>query len=136
MPIQPGRTGKVLYDPTGAGGATLVELASINAFTLDASTEMEDVSCYGNLNRVYLPGLRDTQGTFSGFFNADDLTLWEATVATTAGLLELRPNSTDTAAKWSGKAWLDASIDASLSAPKVSSKFFAADTWTYPTGTP
>lgn len=135
MPIKSGRYGKVSYDPTGAGGATLVVIVSLNAWTLDASTEMEDVSCYGDANRVYLPGLRDTQGTLGGFFNADELTLWEATVAPSPGFLELMPNDTDTAAKWSGKAYMDASIDCTMSAPKVSGKYYAAGPWTFPAGT-
>jgi hypothetical protein len=132
MAILSGRTGKVSYDPTGAGGATLVELASINAWTLDASTEMEDVSCFGDANRVYLPGLRDAQGTLGGFFNSTDLTLWEATVAPSPGMLQLMSNETDAAATWSGKAYLDASIDCSLAAPKVSAKWYAAGPWTFP----
>lgn len=130
MAINPGRTGVISYDPTGAG-TTVVPIASMNAWSLDASTEMEDVSCYGDANRVYLPGLRDTQGEANGFFNAADLTLWEATVATSPGWLELKPNSTDTAV-WEGKAWIDASIDCTMAAPKVSMKFYAAGPWTFP----
>lgn len=131
MAINPGRTGVISYDPTGVG-TTVTPIASMNAWSLDASTEMEDVSCYGDANRVYLPGLRDTQGEIGGFFNAADLTLWEATVATTPGWLELKPNSTDAAAVWEGKAWIDASIDCTMAAPKVSGKFYAAGPWTFP----
>lgn len=131
MPIKPGRTGVISYDPTGVG-TTVVPIASMNAFSLDASTEMEDVSCFGDTNRVYLPGLRDTQGTIAGFFNADDLTLWEATVAASPGWLELKTNSSDTAAVWEGKAWIDATIDATMAAPKVSGKFYAAGPWAFP----
>ena len=41
-------------------------------------------------------------------------------------MLELIPNSTEPTFLWSGLAYLDASIDASLQAPKVSGTWTAA----------
>ena len=134
MPILPGRYGRVSYDPTGTGGATLVEVLSINAWNLSEELEFEDISCYGDTNRVWLPGLIDISGELSGFWNSDEVVLWKAAIAPTPGLLSLLPNDTtgQMAFKWEGKAWLDASIDCSMSAPTVSSKFKAAGSWTTP----
>ena len=133
MAIKTGRYGSVKYDATGAGGATLVEIVSLNAWKLSIKTDKEDVSCFSDTNKVYVPGLKDLTGSVSGFWNSAELTLFEAADAPTPGLLELMPNSTETTFKWSGLAYLDADIDCSLSAPKVTGTFAAAGPWTGPT---
>jgi hypothetical protein len=130
--IKTGRYGSVKYDPTGAGGATLVDVVSLNAWTLEMKTDYEDVTCFGDTNKVYVPGLIDMSGSVEGFWNSDELTLFEAAVAPTPGMLELAPNSTEPTFKWSGLAYLDASIDCSLEAPKVSGEWKAAGPWTIP----
>lgn len=132
MPILTGRYGKISYDPTGAGGATLAEIVSMDTWTLSEEQEFEDVTCFGDGNRVYIPGLIDLSGELTGKWNSDEVTLWEAALAPTPGLLSLLPNETEPTFKWEGKAYLDASIDCSLSAPKVSSNFRAAATWITP----
>jgi hypothetical protein len=53
MSIKTGKFGKVSWDPTG--GTTLVEIISLNAWTLSEETEMEDVTCFGDTNKVYVP---------------------------------------------------------------------------------
>lgn len=130
--IKTGRYGKVSYDPTGAGGATLVEVISLNAWTLSTKTDKEDVSCYSDPNRVYVPGLKDVSGTLGGFWNSEETTLFDAADAPTPGMLELIPNHTEPTFKWSGLAYLDAEISSSLSAPTISGEWSAAGPWTGP----
>ena len=130
MAILTGRNGAIRYSPDGVAAAT--EVISINAFKADFSTEFEDVSCFGDENRVYIPGMRDVKGEVSGFWNSAELTLFDATTQDTPGKLELVPNETEPTFFWSGLAYLDASIDASLKAPKISGKFVAAGPWAFP----
>jgi hypothetical protein len=132
MAIKTGRYGSIKYDPTGAGGATLVEIISVNGWKLSLKTEYEDVSCFGDENKVYVPGLKDVSGTLDGFWNSEELTLFEAADAATPGMLELMPNSTEPTFKWQGLAYMDAEIDATLKAPKISGEFKAAGPWTGP----
>jgi len=124
MAIISGRNGQVLWDPTG--GATAVAILSLNAFTADFKTEFEDVTTWGSVNREYLPGMKDSSGTLGGFFNSEELALFEAAEQDTPGLLKLVPSSTEPLVFWSGPAYLDASIDASLSAPKLTGTWKAA----------
>jgi hypothetical protein len=124
MAIKSGRYGQVLWDPTG--GATPVEVISLNAWVADFKTEYEDVTCFGDVNRVYIPGMKDAGGNISGFFNSAELALFEAAEQDTPGLLKLVPSSTEATFFWSGPAYMDASIDASLAAPKVSGTWKAA----------
>lgn len=139
MAIKTGRYGRVRYAPSGVispGG--LVTLASINAWTLSLKTDYEDVSCFGDSNKVYVPGLRDVSGTFSGFLNSADFTLIAATSSVSPGQLELTHNTQDTigsplaAPTFTGLAYLDAEINCSLQAPKISGSFVAAAAWTLP----
>jgi hypothetical protein len=123
MAIISGRNGSVMWDPAGT---LAVEVLSLNAWVADFKTEFEDVSCFGDANRVYLPGLKDAGGTLGGFFNSAELALFEAAEQDTPGLLKLIPSTTEPTFFWTGPAYLDASIDASLSAPKVSGTWKAA----------
>ncbi len=126
MAIKSGRFGTVKYDPAGT---TPVALISLNGWKLSLKTDYEDVSCFGDTNKVYVPGLRDISGSVTGFWNSSNVVLFDATEAATPGLLELAPNSTEPTFKFSGLAYIDADIDCSLAAPKVSGSFKAAGAW-------
>jgi len=132
MAIKTGRYGRVLWDPAGGAASAAVEIISINAWTLNEQTDMEDVSCFGDLNKVYVPGLKDLKGTVAGFWNSNELALWKAADSGTPGTLVLMPNAQEQAFKFSGPAYLNASIDCSLAAPKVSGTWAAAGSWATP----
>jgi hypothetical protein len=128
MAILSGRYGKVLYDPAG----TLpVEIVSISSWKMSQKTDKIDVTCFGDTNKVYVPGMKDTTGEFGGFWNSAERVLWAAVDATTPGMLQLMPNSTEPTFFWEGLAYLDADIDTAVSeAPKITGTFSAAGPWT------
>jgi hypothetical protein len=128
--IKSGRYGQVSYDPTG--GASLVPLVSINDWKGSFKPDYEEVSCFGDTNKVWLPGLMNIDGTFSGFWNSADLTLWAAAMSPTPGMLQLMPNLTEAAFFWQGLAYMAADIDCTLKAPKVTGTFKAAGSWQVP----
>lgn len=130
MAIKSGRFGRVSWDP--AGGSALVEMAALNAWRLDQSTEMEDVSTFGSTNRAYVPGLPNTAGEFSGFWDSSDLKLWQAAASAIAGTLKLEPNRQEPGYYWQGLAYLSANIDCSLAVPTVTGTWSAAANWTLP----
>jgi len=128
MAIKSGRDGQVLYDPTGTGTPTLV--LSLNKWKLSQKTGKTNVTCFGDPNLVYIPGLPDVSGSLSGFWNSVERTLFLAATAVDPGLLELVPNANEPTFKWSGLAYLSADIDTSVEgAPAVSSEFMAAGPW-------
>jgi hypothetical protein len=129
--IKTGRYGQVLWDPAGT---TPVEVISLNAWKLSMKTDYEDVTCFNDANKVYVPGMPDLSGSMSGFWNSSSLVIIAAAFdATTPGKLELVPNRNESTIKFSGLAYLDADIDATLAVPKLSSTFKAAGPWTIPT---
>lgn len=130
MARKTGRYGKVSYDP--AGGSAVVEIISLNAWTLDEEIEMEDVSCFSDTNRVYIPGLKNCEGTVGGYWDSTELALWKAADSGTPGTLQLVPNLQEPGFKYQGLAYMSASIDCSLKAPKVEGKWAAAASWSIP----
>lgn len=131
MAIKTGRYGQVLFDPDPAGAGTPVLIASLNKWALSLKTDHIEVTCFGDENKVYIPGMKDVSGTVNGFWNSEDVTLFDAADAPTPGLLKLVPNSTESTFFWSGPAYMDADIDVGVSeAPAVTGTFMAAGTWT------
>jgi hypothetical protein len=103
---------------------------------LSLKTEKEEVTCFGDTNKVYVPGMKDISGSVEGFWDSTDPTLFEAADAPTPGMLKLVPNSTEATFFWTGLAYLDAEIDVDLAVPTVSGEFSAAGPWTGPAQTP
>ena len=135
MAILTGRNGQVLYDPSG--GSTPTAIISLNQWTASFKTDKTEVTCFGDVNKVYIPGQKDVSGTVAGYWNSAETTLFEAADATTPGLLKLVPNSTEATYFWSGLAYMDADIDVSVNdAPAVSGTWSAAGPWTREPVTP
>jgi hypothetical protein len=127
MAIKSGRNGLIKYDPAGT---TPVALISLNKWKLDLKTDKINVTCFGDTNKVYVPGMKDISGSISGFWNSTNVVLFEAADADTPGLLELTPNDTEPTFKWSGLAYMDANIDTAVEgAPTVAGSFMAAGPW-------
>lgn len=133
--IKSGRNGAVKWSEAPAPAVPAL-VASLNGWTLSLKTDKIDVTCFGDPNKVYVPGLRDISGSIKGFWNSAELSLIEATALTTPGQLELIPDTTDAAAAtmlFKGPAYLDAEIDTTVDgAPAISSEILAAGAWTLP----
>lgn len=132
MAIKSGRNGLIQYDATAASPASFTTLTSVNNWKLSLKTDYEDVSCFSDTNKVYVPGLRDISGSLGGFWNSTQTTIIDASSATTPGLVRLTPNSTESTFYFEGTAYIDSDIDCSLAAPKVSATFKAAGSWIIP----
>lgn len=130
--IKTGRFGEVRYDPAAT---TPVKVAALKQWKLSIKTDHQNVSCFGDPNKVYVPGLRDLNGSVNGFWDSTELTLFDATQVDTPGMLELVPNINEATFVFSGLAYLDADIDTNVEgAPVVSGTFMAGGPWTLPTG--
>ena len=70
--------------------------------------------------------MKDASGSISGFFNSEELALFEAAESDTPGTLKLVPSTTEPLVFWTGPAYMDASINSSLAAPKLSGTWKAA----------
>ena len=131
MAILTGRYGRIAVDLNNASPAVPIPIASLNAFTLSLKQDFEDVSCFLDLNKVYVPGLRDISGTVGGFWNSADMTVINMTNLPTPATLDLQPNQNEGFA-FQGLAYMDADINCSLAAPKITGNFRAAGPWALP----
>jgi len=131
--ILTGRYGTVRWNPAGVVSPPgLQQILSLNAWKLSLKTEKEDVSCFGDPNKVYVPGMPDISGSVSGFLNSAELALIAASQAATPGFLELGNNANEPTVLFSGLAYMDADIDCSLAAPKIAGSFMAGGPWSLP----
>jgi hypothetical protein len=134
MAILTGRYGTVKWDATGLPSpAAPLTVISMNGWKLSLKTDYEDVTCFGDLNKVYIQGLRDISGTLAGFWNSAGYPLITATGSSVPGYLELAPNSNEASFKFGGLAYMDADLDCTVKgAPKLSGTYKAAGPWTTP----
>jgi len=128
-----GKNGAIKMDPTG--GATLVAVASLNKWDIDLSRQTVDVTAFGDTSHIYVVGLRDSKGTYGGWYDpADGLVLFTAIGADVPVALELYPDSTDTANKFAGKAYIDGKVSCDANgAVAISGNWVGAGPWTMPT---
>ena len=61
-----GSRGSISMDPTG--GATVVPVADLNAWTLDMARDTVDVTAFGDVVKQYVLGLPDVKGTYGGWW--------------------------------------------------------------------
>jgi hypothetical protein len=126
-----GKTGQVLMDPTGTIPGTPVAIASLNNWTLDASSENVPVTAYGDTNIQYVKGLPNYEGDLGGWFDAVDTALFDAAFAGTPVGLKLVPSSLDATAFFSGLAYVDAGIECPADgAVSIKGSWVAAGNWT------
>lgn len=71
-----GKDGRLYVALTSGGQAE--PIAYLNQWSFDKATDRVDVTAFGDGNKVYVAGLADAQGTFSGFWDSAGGDLYEA----------------------------------------------------------
>ncbi len=128
MSLYAGRKG-VIYMSTSASG-TASQVVKLTEWTLNQATDKIDVTGFGDANKTYVQGLKDLQGTFTGFWDDTETKIFSGADSTDGVKLYLYPSSDAPTKYWYGVAWLDASITTAVSgAVGISSSFAAASSW-------
>lgn len=123
-----GRKGRVMIAATSGGAAVQITAAQ---WSLDMKSDRFDVTSFGDANKVYVQGLPDLQGSFSGFWDHAETTVFDAASASGAVNMYLYPSTDATGIYWYGTAFIDASISVPVGGPvAISGSFAAASTWT------
>jgi hypothetical protein len=119
-----GKTGQVTVN-----GAVV---AGISKWTLDQTTQKEDVSAFQDLNVTYVQGLPDAKGTISGWWDSVSTdTIYNVLNSTTPVQLVLTP-TTQLGKNFSGPAFLDANTETDIKAGvKITANWVAAGPWTH-----
>jgi hypothetical protein len=129
-----GSLGQVKLDPTGVGTGAAIAVASLNKWDLDMATDKAKVTCFGDLNQVYVQGLPDIKGSYGGFWDpADGLVVFDVIFGTVKPYLELIPSSLTPAVFFGGKALLDGKITVDANGGiSIGGSFVAAGDWVRP----
>jgi len=124
-----GRNGRVYL--AIASGGTAEPIAFLSSWTISFASEKIDVTAFGDANRVYVAGLPDASGEFSGFY--DDATAQTYTAATDGVKRKfyLYPSTSLSTQYWFGEIFPDLSVNANVAgAAEISSSWNAASTIT------
>lgn len=126
-----GKNGQVLMDADGASPFSYVEIADLNAWTMDMSTDRQEVTAFGDTNKQRVSGLPDFSGTLGGFWNAASTpTLFNAVLAGTPVQLKLVPERTESTYFAFGLANIDGSINVTATgAVTIAGSWDAAGNW-------
>ncbi len=123
-----GRAGAVYLSSTGSG--TAVSVGSLSAWNIDMATDKVEVTAFQDPNKVYVQGLKDISGSLSGFWDSSTDALFEAADSADGIKMYLYPSVDAPTKYFYGTAWVDASIDTSVSAAiTVSMDFVAKGPW-------
>jgi hypothetical protein len=123
-----GKSGVVYASATGTSDA--VPVLSLNAWSLNLETDTVDVTAFGDPNKVYVQGLKDTSGDLSGFWDSAADTLFDAADSVDGTKLYLYPSSAAPTHYFYGPAWVNMSVETGVGdAVTASGSFVAAGAW-------
>lgn len=124
-----GKNGSVSMDPTGS--TTYAPIASLNNWSLDATTGTVSVTAYGDTNEQFVVGLPSYQGSLGGWWESTETALFDAAFAGTPVALKLVPSTLDATAFFSGLAYVTAGVECPADgAVSVKGTWVAAGNWT------
>ena len=120
-----GRNGRVYMNITSGG--TPEPIAFLNNWSISFQTEKANVTAFGDSNKVYVAGLPDASGEFSGFYDDATVQTYTAAVDGVARKFYLYPSTSTNGQYWWGTILPDFSVNAAVGgAAEVSSSWNAA----------
>jgi hypothetical protein len=123
-----GRHGVIYMSTTGSGTAT--QVVSLSQWTMDRSTDVVEVTSFGDANKTYVQGLPDVSGTFEGFWDDAESKPLVGAGSADGVKLYLYPSFDAPSKYWAGPAWLSVSMETSVKdAVKIKGKFSANGSW-------
>lgn len=122
-----GKKGVVYISTTGSGTAAAITLSK---WSVNFQTDKVETTSFGDANKTYVQGLKDCQGSLSGFWDDTDAKFFPAADSADGCKLYLYPSSDAPTKYFYGPAWLDSSIDVDVNgAITVSGNFSANGSW-------
>lgn len=99
----------------------------LNSWSLNFTTEKAEVTAFGDNNKVYVAGLPDASGEFSGFYDDSTNQTYTAAVDGKARKFYLYPSTSDNTKYFFGTILPDFSANASVSdSAQISASWNAA----------
>lgn len=112
MARRAGRSGRV-YIAIASGGSA-EPLPFVATWSLEGDTDRHEVTAMGDTNKVYVAGLPDASGQFSGFFDDETQQTWTAAQDGEPRKFYLYPNTGVTTKYWHGTVYPDMSVESDV----------------------
>ena len=123
-----GQRGRVYMSTSGSGTAVLA--VALSSWSLDMPTDLVEVTSFEDSNKVYVQGKKDISGSFSGFWDDQDDSMFDAADSTTPVKMYIYPSADAATRYFYGTAWVDASLEGGVDgAVTVAANFKAATSW-------
>ena len=120
-----GRRGRVYLAVTSGGTAEPIPF--LNSWSMNAQAEKADVTAFGDNNKVYVAGLPDASGEFSGFYDDATAQTYTAAVDGLPRKFYLYPSTLLNTQYWFGEILPDFSVNGAVGgAVEVSSSWNAS----------
>jgi hypothetical protein len=111
-----GRNGQVYLGLTSAALASPLPFQA--SWSINMNTDKQDVTAFGDNNKVYVAGLPDSSGDFSGFMDDATSQTYIAAVDGLARSFYLYPDATNASSVyWFGTVLPDFSADGAIGGP-------------------
>ena len=111
-----GRNGKVYMGLTNGAAASPLPFQA--SWSINMNTDKQDVTAFGDQNKVYVAGLPDSSGDFSGFLDDATSQTYIAAVDGLSRTFYLYPDVTNAPfVYWFGTVLPDFSADGSIGGP-------------------
>lgn len=125
MARQHGRNARLYMGITSGGTAEPV--AFLNQWSISFTTDNVEVTSFGDSNKVYVAGLPDASGSYSGFYDDATAQFYTAAQDGVARRFYLYPSTTSTAQYFFGTGLFDFSLETTVDgANTISGDFQAA----------
>jgi hypothetical protein len=120
-----GRNGRVYMNL--ASGGTPEPVAFLSSWSINFTVDKVDVTAFGDTNKIYVGGLPDAAGEFSGFYDDATTQVYTAAVDGIQRKFYLYPNNLTTSQYWFGAVLPDFKVNGAVSgAVEISSSWNAA----------
>jgi hypothetical protein len=121
-----GRNGRVFLG-ISSDTATAEPMPFLASFTISFETEKAEVTAFGDANKVYVAGLPDASGEFSGFYDDSTNQTYTAAVDGLPRKFYLYPSINDASTYFFGTIFPDFSVESSVTdAVSITSTWNAA----------
>lgn len=125
-----GRNGQLKVDQSAGANGSASTVANLTTFDIQQTRDKTEVTAFGDGSKVYVAGLADASGSFSGFW--DSAGGLQAVADGLARKFYIYPTTTDTTKYWYGTATFDITVSTSVGgAVEVSGSWAAATPVSY-----
>ena len=128
MPAAPisGRQGRLYIDTTVSANGSAQPISNLSSFDIQQTADRTEVTSFSDLSKTYVAGLRDAQGSFSGFHDTDGGLV--AIDTSIARKFYLYPSTGQSTKYWFGTATFDITVSQTVNGAVETSGSWAAAT--------